>query len=137
MKKVVLFALLFAAVVTASAQAAHVEPLQNTLYKCWYTNPPMQELNGGFSRFVWVYMNTTEQKRGIEYFDTTWGLDNRKVTFAKPVDGGPPYNPITTWEFTINPSGPQCKQTIVRFSGSRIDFNDCTDGSSRVCTTYW
>lgn len=136
MKKVVLFGLLFAAV-AVSAQAAHVEPLPNTYYKCWYVNPTMGESNPGFSRFTWNYMDTTEQKRGIEYYDVTGYTENRKVTFAKPADGGTIYNPNTTWEFTINPSGPQCKKAKVSYSGSQIDFSECTDGHSRFCTIYW
>ena len=137
MKRIALFALLLAAA-AVSAQAAHVAPLQSTTYKCWYTNPPLGSANPGFSSFSFIYMNTTEQKRGIEYYDATWGPDNRKMTFAKPVDKTSFYvGPYTTWEFTFNPSGPQCKQTDVLFGGNRIDFLDCTDGHQRTCTTYW
>ncbi|HEX9941266.1 MAG TPA: hypothetical protein VGG03_04560 [Thermoanaerobaculia bacterium] len=136
MKKVVLFALLFAAV-AASAYAV-TPPLENRLYKCDYTNPTMGEVDPGFSRFDFIYLDTPTDKRGIEYFDATWGQDNRKVTFAKPVDGNSfLYGPFTTWEFTINPYGPQCKRAAVLFGGHRIDFSDCSDGHSRICTTYY
>jgi hypothetical protein len=131
-----MLALLFA-VVAASAQAI-TPPLENYLYKCSYTNPTMGEKNPGFSRFVWVYRNQPADKRGIEYFDALWGQDNRKVTFAKPVDKNSfLYGPFTVWEFTVNPAGPQCKWAAVLFGGHRIDFSDCSDGHSRICTTYY
>jgi opacity protein-like surface antigen len=136
MKKMILFALLFATV-AASAQAAHVQPLRNVLYQCRYTNPS-GEASPGFSRFDWIYMDSSELKQGIEYFDTTnWGQDNRKMTFAKPVDGNSfLYGPYTTWESTIK-YGRQCTNTAVLFGGHRIDFSQCSDGSSRTCTTYY
>jgi hypothetical protein len=137
MKRIALFSLLLAAVAATSAHAAHVAPLQNRVYECWYTHPTMGETNPSASTFKFIYMNTSESKRGIEDFTATWGQDNRKFTFAKPVDGYHPYFqiPMTTWEFTINPSGPQCRKTEVVFGGYRIDFKDCSDGHSRVCTT--
>jgi hypothetical protein len=135
MKKMVLFTLLFAAVAGA-AQAAHVQPLRNVTYKCVYTNPTI-EANPGFSQFDWIYMDSSELKQGIEYFDATWGPDNRKMTFAKPVDGNSfLYGPFTKWESTIK-YGPQCQNTSVLFGGHRIDFSQCSDGSSRTCTTYY
>ncbi len=136
MKRIVLFSLLFAAV-AASAQTAHVAPLQNRVYECRYTNPTMGETNPSASTFKFIYMNTPDSKRGIEDFKATRGQDNRKFTFAKPVDSYDPifYAPMTTWEFTINPSGPQCRKTDVRFGGYRIDFKNCSDGHSRVCTS--
>jgi hypothetical protein len=56
--------------------------------------------------------------------------DQRKVTFAKGVilPSGD-----SQWEFTINPGGPQCKDTRIYFYGSVIEFAQCTDGHSRLC----
>lgn len=133
MKKVALFALLFTAL-TAAAQAAHVEPLQNRVYQCYYANPTMGETDGGFSRFTWNYMNTADQKRGIESYDVVAGYtENRKVTFAKPVDYTSSGGPYTVWELTFNPYGPQCKRAAVRYNGGQIEASECSDGHSRVC----
>lgn len=138
MKKVVLFALLLAAV-AASVHAQAMAPLANRNYVCDYTNPTMGEVDYGISSFRFIYLNTPTDKRGIEDFDATWGKDNRKVTFAKPVDR---YKPdiygnwvlfATDWEFTVNPSGPQCKFTRVTNWGGRISFQQCSDGHSRIC----
>jgi hypothetical protein len=135
MKKVVLFALLFAAV--AGAAQAYVNPKCGVAYHCSYTNYPDPIVNGGISIFdqcVWVNPGFV---RGTEEFQTPYGWDNRKFSFAKPVNGYDAYGlPMTTWEFTINPYGPQCKTTKVMFGGDRIEFKDCTDGHSRVCTTW-
>lgn len=137
MKKSVLFALLFSVVAAASARAAHVEPLQNQLYQCYYSNQTMGESDPGFSRFTWNYMNTADQKRGIEVFDVSWGTDNRKVTFAKPVDYPvSPYGPYTVWEFTISPYGPQCKRAAAKYNGLQIELSECSDGHSRVCYAW-
>lgn len=141
MKKVVLFALLAAA--TSALSAAHAQtypPLQSHSYTCTYTNPTFGEKSPGASVFSFVYLNTATQKSGIEYFDTIHGYqDNRKVTFAKPVDRyrvdprtGEWVLWATDWEFTINPSGPQCNARVSNGSLT-INFTGCTDGSSRYC----
>jgi hypothetical protein len=87
MKKVVLFALLLAVASTLTVHAQAMPPLQSHTYTCNYTNPTFGELSGGRSTFSFIYLNTASQKSGIEVFDTIHGYqDNRKVTFAKPMD---------------------------------------------------
>lgn len=136
MKKIVLSALLFATL--AAAAHAHVQPKFNTFYSCNYTNYSGLASDPGFSIFESPWISPT-LLRGIERFQVPYltGWDNQKVTFAKPVDilvyG---YVIGTQWEFTVNPGGPQCKDTRVTQAGNRIDFLQCTDGHSRVCTTY-
>jgi hypothetical protein len=140
MKRIVLFALLFAAV-AASAHSQAMAPKESPrYYRCDYTNPTMGEVDNGVSRFSFIYQNLPDLKRGIEYFDATWGQDNRKVTFAKPADRyrfnihtGEYELWATDWEFTINPSGPQCTRARVTNWGDRISFSNCSDGHSRVC----
>jgi len=134
MKKAVLFALLFAVVAGAASATSFHTPTWNADYTCTYTNPPYPSING-LSTFV----NTSTQYdgagnpiyRGIEYYDASYGLENRKFTFAKPVNM---YSGLfTRWEFTLNPYGPQCKQTDVYGGGQTIYFNNCTDGHTRRC----
>lgn len=140
MKKVVLFALLLAAVAASSAHAQEMfKPRTDRAYFCDYTNPTMNEVTpDGISRFV---LSGTTLLRGVENFLATYGLDQRKVTFAKPMNRYLP-DPITgelvlvwtRWEFTINPSGPQCTSARVSDGGDKISFFNCSDGHSRVCT---
>lgn len=141
MKKVLLFALLLAAASTLTAHAQALPPLQNHTYTCNYTNPTFGEKSYGASVFSFVYMNQPGQKSGIEDFDTIHGYrDNRKITFAKPADRYRPTPPpngdpalwATDWEFTINPSGPQCNARVTN-GGLVINFTNCTDGSARYC----
>lgn len=146
MRKIALFVLLLAAVAGAvQAQPPQVNPKCNVQYRCYYQNFPNPIVNGGVSIFndcVWV---RPDFLRGIEQFQVPYltGWDNRKFVFAKPVPAGSAYfdyalySWATDWEFTINPSGPQCKKAKVTFSGNRIDFSNCTDGHSRICATYW
>jgi hypothetical protein len=68
-------------------------------------------------------------------------VDQRKVTFAKPVNRylpdpftGEPVLVWTRWELTINPVGPQCTSALVTAGGDRISFQSCSNGHSRVCT---
>jgi hypothetical protein len=140
MRKAVLFALLFATV--AGAAEAYMQPKCGVYYQCHYTNWPNPIPDPSFSFFTSCTGLGTNLIRGTEEFQSYYQgnviWDNRKFTFAKPVNGFDPYTyaPMTTWEFTINPSGPQCKRTEVMFSGNRIEFENCTDGHTRVCTTY-
>lgn len=148
MKKVVLSALLLAATSALSAHAQYMAPLTGTnhYYSCTYTNTHLHEVNGadgGFSRFDIAPTTTAnDYLQGSEVFLATYGPDRRKVTFAKPFNiivTNPKGEEVwrgTRWEFTINPYGPQCKNTVVRDWGNSISFNDCTDGSSRYCTLY-
>lgn len=144
MKKAVLFALLFA---VAGVAQAYYEPIPNVYYYCNYGVPLPPSTDPGFSLFS---INRSIDPggvlpwwRGIEYFDASVGgtfyTDNRKVTFAKPVNmtfpalGG---RWGTRWEFTINPGGPQCKNTDIVYDSygtQEIHFRNCTDGHTRVC----
>ncbi len=133
MKKVVLFALLIAAASTMSAHA-YLAPSPTYTYNCDYTNATMHEKDPGFSTFG--VSNTSIGLQGIEQFQALFNgqviWDNRKVTFAKPVNHLYMHEIIwTDWEFTVNPSGPQCNARV--FDDGSISFTACTDGSSRTC----
>src|SRR6185369_1096325 len=116
MKKVVLFALL-AVAAAASAHAQYLPPAPSTYFNCTYTNTHLHVVSGsdgGFSRFD-ISAVRPDYYQGTEVFLATYGVDQRKVTFAKPVNSYDLYGNLvrTQWEFTINPSGPQCKNTVV------------------------
>ncbi|HEY7216571.1 MAG TPA: hypothetical protein VIC28_18265 [Thermoanaerobaculia bacterium] len=136
MKRIVLFALLFA--VTAAVAQARVEPIWGAPYACYYSNYTGNATNGGTS--VWVdtgrfYPGDGTQLliRCRESFDTSYGGDTYKCAWAKPVDGYNPYSgSFTTWEYTFT-YGPQCKNTVVKYWGTQISFSNCTDGHSRIC----
>jgi hypothetical protein len=131
MKKLFLFALLFAAA-ALSANAQAMAPIPNHSYYCDYTNPSMGEIDG-LSSFSFIYSNTATLKQGIEYYQVTGRTENRKVTFAKPANHLYQGQVIwTDWEFTINPGGPQCNARVTDY-GWEINFTNCTDGSSRYC----
>lgn len=142
MKKIALFALLFAAAATAASAQTMFKPLSGVTYFCDYVNPTMDEVTpDGASRFD---LTGDTLLRGIETFLANHGVDQRKVTFAKPANRFV-IDPVThdavlvwtRWEFTINPGGPQCTSTLVSEGGQRISFQNCSDGHSRVCTTYF
>lgn len=116
----------FAALIGARPAAADpIPPYQNLLYYCTYTSPA----GSGTSQFV-LQRVRADWWRGTELFTFNGVPDQRKVTFAKGVilPGG-----VSQWEFTINPGGPQCKDTRIYFYGSVIEFAQCTDGHSRIC----
>jgi hypothetical protein len=139
MKRIALFALLLAAVAgAASAQPPinYQTPTWGADYSCSYTNPPYPSVNG-ISTFVLTSTQYDDQMRpihrSIEYYDASYGLENRKVTFAKPVNMSNMYGtPFTRWEYTIL-NGPQCKNTDVYGWGNTIYFRNCTDGHTRQC----
>lgn len=133
MKKIVLCALLLATVAAASAHAI-VEPQWGANYHCYYDNYSGNASDPGFS----VWTQTARYGSGanllircLESFDTSYGGDTYKCSWAKPVDQA---NGTTVWEFTFNPYGPQCKKTTVYPPGAyAITFQECTDGHSRTC----
>jgi hypothetical protein len=141
MKKVVLFALLLAAALSAQAITPPRTGSGNK-YGCTYqsySGPAVQASDGGYS--YWVLSGTPDLLRGTEYFLATWRygeyVENYKAAWAKPVDiYDPSYGPGTRWEFTFNPYGPQCKKADVFLNGLFIRFQDCTDGHSRTCWLY-
>lgn len=114
------------ALAAGPAVAAPIQPpLQNYVYYCEYSSPA----GTGTSQFV-LQTIRPDLRRGTELFTFNGVADHRKVTFAKPVsmaDGS------TQWEFTINPGGPQCKDTRVYYQGYLLVFNNCTDGHTRYC----
>ncbi|HSS79461.1 MAG TPA: hypothetical protein VLV54_22260 [Thermoanaerobaculia bacterium] len=138
MMRIAVIALLFAAVAGA-AQAQTYYPLsQGHAFTCIYTNPSFHETNGGLS--VFSIGPSSILMRGIEGFESDLvGFDNRKVTFAKPLDiiiHGIHGDRLlgTRWEFTINPFGPQCSALVKDFGIAQvITFTQCTDGSARTC----
>jgi hypothetical protein len=144
MKKVVLFALLVA--VAASAHAAWIGPKAGQRYQCSYHNYSGVAVNDGYSVFD-ISGSGTSLQRGIENFSAYVPrlghyTENYKVTFSNPMvirdphePGIPGPGPIigTRWQFTFNPSGPQCTATDVVDDGDSIYFSSCSDGHSREC----
>jgi opacity protein-like surface antigen len=139
MKKVVLFALLLATVAAAAASAqSHNEPRWSSTYRCDYQNYSGNASDPGYS--TWhnpVYYNPggTPLIRAQETFTTSYGTDTYNCSWAKPSTPGWGFS--TTWEFTFNPSGPQCKKTVVSPGAYKIVFNECTDGHTRTCTLLY
>jgi len=132
MKKIALFALLLA---TFSAVSAHaiVEPRWGARYLCYYDNYTGSASDPGASTWVQTARYNSGANlliRSLESFDTSYGGDTYKCSWAKPADQA---NGSTIWEFTFNPYGPQCKKTIVYPGAYTLSFAECTDGHSRVC----
>ena len=149
MKKVVLSALLLAAIaMSASAEnyqgangMTYTGPNRNATYQCFYTNYSGSAVDGGassWSLFTYQDANGRPMPRGTESFQSTnqYGWETYKATWAKPENKPEPNIPnvnFTRWEYTFNPSGPQCTRADVHFGGFRLDFNGCSDGHSRTC----
>lgn len=131
MKKLFAFGLLFATTALA-AHAVYLTPLPYR-YQCDYNFSIQGATDPGYSYFT--VSGAPNLLRGIEDYtaSTSTGWDNRKIAFAKPVNGSSGYLSGTFYEFTINPSGPQCKETFVTNGGYTIYFDDCTDGHRRTC----
>ena len=130
MKKVVLFALLIAA---ATSAFAHQEPQMWKIYSCSYDNYSGPAMNPGLSYWEKRPGSSTELIYTFEHFKKTNGTwDAYKATWAKPVTD---YYGFTTWEFTFNPYGPQCKRTVISPGGYTISFSQCGDGHTRYCWT--
>jgi len=135
MKRISLFALLLIVAVSANA---YVSPKPYQYYRCYYSNYHGNAKNGGQS--IFQIQGPSNYLQGIEVYDTATGTDNQKVTFAEKMnifERDPDTHLLmlvgTQWEFTINPVGPQCKNTVVWADDGSIDFANCTDGSSRTC----
>jgi hypothetical protein len=152
MKKAVLCALLLAAIaVSASAETyvgnngvSYSGPNRGALYSCDYTNYSGSAVTpDGLSYWTLTVFQDASGKpmpRGIEYFLATlpggqqyW--ENYKATWAKPVNKIDPLTQTTytQWEYTFNPSGPQCTKANVFFGGYKLTFGSCDDGHSRTC----
>jgi hypothetical protein len=144
MKKMVLFALLFATVAGAAFAGTYVNPKFNTYYQCHYTNYTGPASQDGFSIFINPSGSLDGVLWGTERFQVPYlsGWDNTRVAFAKPVNRyfidpltGEQFLLWTTVEFTS--ADGQCKATRISEGGNRIDFNNCTTSYSRICKTYW
>lgn len=152
MKKIVLFALLLAAAVSASAEtfggtgAPHYGPDRGRLYTCDYTNYSGSAVDGGRSWWeldVFYGADGRPMLRGTEHFEATdrygkpfW--EGYKATWAAPrTFYSSFYGDVTTWEYTFNPYGPQCKRVDVLFYGFKLIFGQCGDGHSRTCTRLY
>ena len=153
MKRIVLSALLLAAVsaaVPASAEVygydstgkPYVGPNRGQAYSCTYTNYSGSAKQGGISYWTLVtyQLDGKPMPRGTEHFEAInrYGeefLEGYKATWAKPVVLPDYYSQTyyTQWEYTFNPSGPQCKKAKVFFGGYRLIFSECSDGHSRFC----
>jgi len=148
MKKVVLSALLLAAVAMSASAEIYVGnngvsyngPNRGQLYNCTYTNYSGSAINPGYSYWTLTVFQDASGKpmpRGTEYFQapTQSGWDGYKATWAKPVNKIDPltYTTFTEWEYTFNPYGPQCLKAGVFFNAFKLTFSQCSDGHSRVC----
>jgi hypothetical protein len=135
-KKTILLALLLASVTAAAHAVPLAQPAIGKWYVCFYDSSyPGPAANPGNSLWttrvagsptlLYTYETFTVPSGGPAPTDTyraawAWKSDD---TFAQ----------TSKWEFTFNPNGPQCKNTVVTLNGSSIAFNECTDGHSRVC----
>lgn len=146
MKRTLWMALTLALMVTTAAQALplYVEVVSGRTYVCQYWNGSGNAVNPGWSIFtITRSISDPVLRQGSETYQATTptGQDNRKFTFAKPqnLPGGcfnPDtgwYEPCTRWEYTQNPSGPQCTNTVVSEYGDKIEFKSCSDGHRRTC----
>lgn len=144
MKNLAAFALLLGIAAT-SAQAAFIEPRCDVYYKCHYTNYTGSAVQDGLSYFTTCsglggsFIRATEKFQAHFQGRIIW--DNRAVVFTKPINIREP-NPeppppmilvATQWEFTVGPSGPQCKDTVVWKEDGTIEYRNCTDGHTRTC----
>jgi hypothetical protein len=132
MKKIVLFALLFAVTATTSA-FAHSQPQMNKVYICDYANYSGAARDPGLSWWEKRIGSTTGLLYTIEHFQrpdgTTW--DGYKANWSNPRTDS--YG-FTTWEFLFK-DGPLCRNTLVTPGGFTISFQGCTDGHTRWCYT--
>lgn len=134
MKKAILCALVLATFAAVSAQASGFQgPQMGVVYKCDYDNYTGAAEDPGWSFWQLRTGSSATLLYTFETFKTSWGSDTYKATWAKPVVVHPLL--YTSWEFTFNPYGPQCKDTRVWPGAKVIQFLDCTDGHTRVCQT--
>lgn len=130
MKKTVLLALMLA----TFAVAAHAvtQPIWGRTYACLYDSGyPGPAANPGLS--TWTIRSAVSPTLIYTYETFTLpggSTDTYKAAWAWKADL--PYG-ASKWEFTFNPSGPQCQTTTVYAGGGSINFADCTDGHSRYC----
>ena len=151
MKKAVLCALLLAAfALSASAEiyvgnngVSYYGPNRGQLYSCDYTNYNGSAVDPGYSYWTLTVFQDASGKpmpRGTEHFLASLPSGQQfwegfKATWAKPVNKIDPLTQTTytQWEYTFNPSGPQCTKANAFFGGYKLTFGECGDGHSRVC----
>lgn len=156
MKKIVLSALLLAAVaVSASATwypgigqssgKSFSGPNEGQPYQCRYTNYSGPAIDGKLSYWIFDIFYSADGKpmlRGTEHFQAlnrygqeVW--EGYKSTWAAPANFPDPATSgtldYTRWEYTFNPYGPQCKKATVHFNAFKLVFSECGDGHSRTC----
>jgi hypothetical protein len=151
MKKVVLFALLAAAAVSASAESfagpggPFYGPDRGAVYQCDYSNYSGSAKNGGRSWWELTVFTAADGRpmlRGPEHFEAIDRYGNGfwegyKATWSAPRGVSHTYG-STTWDYTFNPYGPQCKSARVDYFGYLLTFSQCGDGHSRTCVRlYW
>jgi len=129
-KKTLLLALLLATF--AAAAHAVTPPVFGVWYRCNYdASYPGPAANPGASYWLTQPGSTSTLIFTRETFSLPSGsTDTYKATWAWKEDL--PYG-NSRWEFTFNPSGPQCKSAIVSAGGGTISFGSCSDGHSRFC----
>lgn len=130
MKKIALFALLFAAAAN-SAAFAHSYPQMGKVYICSYSNYSGVAKNPGYSWWERRTGSTTELLFTTEHFEKANGSwDGYFANWSYPRTDS--YG-FTWWEFRFK-NGPLC-QALVTPGGYTISFQSCTDGHIRSCYT--
>jgi hypothetical protein len=114
-------------------------PTWGAVYSCDYTVAPYPRIDG-ISVFALQSTQTDALgrpiHRSIEYFDATYGTENYKATWAKPVNKTTVHGvPYTNWELSFL-NGAQCTKADVYFSGLTLVLDGCSDGTYRVCYRY-
>ena len=124
MKKLALFAVLFAAAASASA---HTYPQMGRIYICDYSNYAGAAKDPGLSWWERRTGSTTELLYTTEHFEKANGTwDGYFANWSNPRTDS--YG-FTTWEFRFK-DGPLCQATVTP-GGFTISFQGCTDGHSR------
>lgn len=156
MKKIVLSALLLAAVAVSasatwypgtgpSAGQSFSGPNEGQLYDCNYQNYSGSAVDPGYSYWIFDIFYSSDGKpmlRGTEHFLATnrfgqqfW--EGYKSTWAAPQNFLDPSTQgtltMTRWEYTFNPYGPQCKRAMVQYNAFKLSFSECGDGHTRTC----
>lgn len=121
-KKSLLLTLTLAA--AALSAEARTLPVPDQAHVCYYYQNGYY-IGQGISKFD--VSGNLDLQRGIEYWTLNNQTDNRRVTFAKPVDKT---DGSTSWEFTANYDH-QCKNA--QAYGYAIFFRQCSNGQERDC----
>lgn len=135
MKKSILLALLLASATTAAQAVPLAQPTLGKWYVCFYSNYTGAAANPGSSMWTTRVAGTPTLLYTYETFTVPSGgpapTDTYRATWAWKSDDL--LAQTSKWEFTFNPNGPQCKNTVVHSGGWTINFDECTDGHRRDC----